>query len=173
MRVMNLLPWREALYKRRRRKFNTALVGILAVCLVCSAAHYRKQARYRLDYDKKVITLQRTLLRLQQEHELLQKTEADMLDFMRNVAVLQLKWNRQREWQQQLVQWQWLSQDTHISNVSWQGNELLLSGRSDALYSLRQLMQQSPHWQLEQIELDAQSGFRFVLSGAVQSQGNF
>lgn len=168
MRVINLLPWREALYRKRRRNFALALLSLTTAGSAWAAISHHANVQNRMGYDSHVTHLQTALSHLELDNVLLQHSLHELAEHNEQLQSRIIQWQQQRQWQQLMSEWQLLAEGAQISDITWQGNELLLSGFSDAADPLRRLIDGSPQWQLEEIELNAQTRFRFVVSRALQ-----
>jgi Tfp pilus assembly protein PilN len=171
MRVINLLPWREALYQRRRREFVIALLAIALLSAVWALCRHRNNTQDRREYDAQIVHLQAVLSDLERSQlSLLQKTaetSASRKKLQSNISQRM----QQLAWQQRIHDWQLLAGGARISQISWHGDELLLRGSSEKADPLRALIEVSPHWQLQQIELNAQNRYQFLMALAVHDEG--
>lgn len=171
MPLINLLPWREKLYLRRRRRFVMMLLLLTAVFVSAGIARYWDGHRDRMVYNSKIKRLQATVVELEQDQLRLQQASEALMEAGKNFRSRIDRRNQLRLWQQWIAEWQQLEAGAHISGINFRGNELLLTGASDSVEPLRNLIHQSPQWQLQQIALDEQARFQFRLARMVQSEG--
>lgn len=172
MRVINLLPWREYVHRRRQRNFVLSLLMISLLALMAGVLSHASSSRQRHLYDARMTELQGGLVHLQQEWLLLQQHADEFRQISQQLQALQRRWLKQREWQQLFLQWQLLSAAARIENITMKEGDLVLSGNSSDLAPLRQLLHQSPPWDLQQIALDGSTGFHFQVARSLQTQGD-
>ncbi|MDO9521927.1 MAG: hypothetical protein Q7L19_17125 [Pseudohongiella sp.] len=168
MRVINLLPWREAMYTRQRRHFIGVLTGFVCVALMLASVIHWRDGRNRISYDEALANLQSQLSKLQQDGFLIEQASAELAGLGGKLQSARHDRIQQREWLQLMQEWQLLATEARISAVTWRGDEVVLRGVSEVADPLRKLIYNSPHWQLQQIELNAQSRYQFLVSRSLQ-----
>lgn len=170
MRVINLLPWRERLYKRRYWRLITLLSVLLAACVVWGIFDYLDRRQGRNEHNARIADLQATLVQLEQDHSRIQHASTGLIDIARSAQSIQFQHRRHQAWLQSISEWQWLSAQVDIAEITLQDGKLLLRADSNDVHPLRVLMHQSPQWLLEQIGLDAQARFSFLISQTLRTE---
>lgn len=170
MAVINLLPWRRDMVKRRLRQFLLTLLAVATLAAVLSLLHYSSNSHQRRHYETRLAELNKTLLQLQDETQILLTRSAGITRSADQMLALQQRWRQQYAWQQLILQWQALSAVAHIAGIDVQDGSVVLSGISHDMAPLRNLLHQSAGWQLQQIALDAESGFHFTAVHRLQTE---
>ena len=167
---MNLLPWRQALYRQRLRRTLQMLTAILAltaftVILVLKAfftEHHLAQQR--------MTQLQQQLLNAAARQQFMQQTYETRLAINKKLQVRHTYWQQNAAWQARMQEWAQLVNVVRLSKVDWTGQLLQLSGESDDASTLRTLKHQAlAHQQDHQIELATNGKYQFVISNQVSA----
>lgn len=179
MRVINLLPWREPLYQKRRRNFLSILLTLLGTLVLMALISYKQHTNLRAAYDQNKTHLRTTVTLLEQQTVLLHQQVRDLAASGEKLQAIKQRRRQQLEWQHHMQQWLMLAADTHISEIKWQGDELLVTGTAvtgaagGQPGALRRFLQSPAQWQLQQIELDARNRYQFVVSHAAVAPVDF
>jgi Tfp pilus assembly protein PilN len=170
MRVINLLPWREAMYRQHRRRFVLTLSGVISLTVILVLVSHWNGRQDRLAFAGKLAGLQANLSDLERDSLVLLQASEQIADITKTLQSRQRQWLQQQEWLQQMQLWQMLARDARISSVTWSGDEITLQAVSEAANPVRKLIHHFPDWQLQQIELNARSEYQFVVSGVLRSE---
>lgn len=171
MAVINLLPWRRTRVKRRLRHFLLTLLAVATLAAMLSLLHYSSNSHQRRHYEARLTELDKTLVQLQNETRLLLQRSAGITQSAGQLLALQQRWQQQYAWQRLILQWQALAAVAHIAGIDAHDGSVVLSGISHDVSPLRSLLHQSAGWQLQQIVLDAESGFHFTAVHSLQTEG--
>ncbi len=163
--VINLLPWRQSLYKKRKRQILQILVCIfvcqLGVGILLVRAHNARDqyAQQRLAaIQSEVINAEFDRQFLQQQYE---------VQFAKT-AVLQetlTRWQQNADWQKMMRDLGSLGTTVHVRQVAWTDNRLQFFGEANDAAAIRDLKNTfAAQQQNRQIELAANGKYQFVIS---------
>ncbi|MDP3517954.1 MAG: hypothetical protein Q8S94_12380 [Pseudohongiella sp.] len=163
--VINLLPWRQALYKKRRRQTLQILVCIfvcqLVVAILLVSAHNARdeQAQQRL------AAIQREVIKAEFDRQFLQQQYE--VEFAKT-AVLQetlTRWQQNADWQNVMRELGSLGTTVYVRQVAWTDNRLQLFGETNDAAAIRDLKNIfAAQQQNRQIELAPNGKYQFVIS---------
>jgi Tfp pilus assembly protein PilN len=166
MRVINLLPWREAMYRHNRRCFVLTLLGAVSLAVTLASVSHWNDTQDLLSFTRKLTALQASLSDLERDNFAILQGSEEIADITKSLQLKRREWLQQKEWLQQMQLWQLLARDARISVVTWSGDEIKMQAVSEAASPVRKLIHHLPGWQLQQIELNARSEYQFLLSSA-------
>ncbi len=167
---MNLLPWRQALYRQRLRRTLQMLTAILtftafAVILILKAFFTEQRLA-----QQRMAQLQQQLLNAAARQQFMQQSYETRLTIYQRLQAQHTYWQQNAAWQARMQEWAGLDNAVRISKVDWTGQQLQLSGESDDASSLRRLKHQTLAQQEDhQIELATNGKYQFVISKQVSA----
>ena len=168
--VLDLLPWRQTLYRKRSGQVMQALAVIalssaiaIAVVLQMFFAERRAALQHRAD-------IQQQLFIEAAEQQSIQQSYEEQLTKNQRLFARQAHWQQNADWQAHMLEWARLGKTLTISEVHGSAQQLRVSGEADDAAAIRQLKGLiTAQQQNRQIELLPSGKFRFVISRQTES----
>ena len=167
---INLLPWRQTLYRQRLRRTIQVLTVILALTAFAVILILKTFFTEQRLAEQRMAQLQQQLLSAAAQQQLMQQSYETRLAINQRLQARQMYWQQSAAWQARMQEWARLDSAVRISKVQWTGQQLQLSGESDDASTLRHLKHQTLAQQEDhQIELATNGKYQFVISKQVSS----
>ena len=167
---MNLLPWRQALYRQRLRRTLQILTAILALTAFALILILKAFFTEHGLAQQRMTQLQQQLSSAAARQQLMQQSYETRLAINQRLQARHTVWQQNAAWQARMQEWARLDTAVRINKVHWTGQQLQLSGESDDASTLRHLKNQTLAQQEgHQIELATNGKYQFVISKQVSA----
>lgn len=163
--VINLLPWRRACYKKRRRQILQILAAII-VCNVVLAAHVvQVHIEQRQQGQLRMTDLQQALRNAEIERHSRQHSYEMQLAKTHVLQDIVMRWQQNADWQTLMLEWGSLGKSIYVRQIVWADNRLQLFGEADDAGAIRTIKNLLPAQQQNpQIELAPSGKYQFMMS---------
>lgn len=164
MPLINLLPWRDTVYRQRRRRFTRVLSVVFALTLLVAGLWFVQVSGAAATAQADIHELQMTLSALEQESVRLLESMDKLQARSRDAQAPLVRRRAQQRWLGLLQEWQGLSTGARLSHVLYREQELTVTGISDYALPLQALLQASPAWEIRDLQLLSAAQYQFEVS---------
>jgi len=163
--VLDLLPWRHTLYRKRICLVMRALAVIALSSAIAGAVLLQMFFAERRWAQQRMAELQQQLVIAAAMQQSIQQSYQAQLTKNQRLLALQTQWQQNADWQAQMLEWAHLNKAVTISEVHWSAQHLLVSGEADDAAAIRHIKALIPaQQQNRQIELLPSGKFKFAIS---------
>lgn len=167
--LLNLLPWRQALYRKRLRQIIQMLAAMVLLSTIVVAVLIQVSVAAQRIAQQRLTDVQQQLLNAVGSQQLTQKSYQAQLAKMQVLLAHQARWQQNADWQKRMREWDRLVNTITINDVHWEASQLRVSGEVPDAGAVRNFEELIPaQQQIRQIELLPSGKYRFAISSRAE-----